>query len=178
MGPATIGPAPAGVDHCLALLRYEGAGRELVARLKYRDARTSLRWLGSAMAELAGGHPVDVVTWAPTTRARQLDRGFDQAALLADVVARRLGVRSTRLLRRVAGEPQTGLSAAERRATPPLFAARRPCLPRVLLVDDILTTGGTLTSAAFALREGGAVTVVALVAARTPLKVGSGVVDA
>ena len=67
-----------GVDSCLALLAYEGAGRELVARLKYRNARSSLPFLARGMAGLAPavGTPVDVVTWAPTTAARRRAAGL------------------------------------------------------------------------------------------------------
>src|SRR3954447_8306793 len=54
-------PPPLGVDRCAALLLYDGAGRELVARLKYRNARSSLRWLGDAMASLIDARAVDVV---------------------------------------------------------------------------------------------------------------------
>ena len=64
-------PAPAGVDVCHALLAYEGDGRELVARLKYRNARTTVRWLVAQMAVLVDRHTVDVVTWVPTTNARR-----------------------------------------------------------------------------------------------------------
>ncbi|MGH9263995.1 MAG: ComF family protein, partial [Acidimicrobiales bacterium] len=90
-------PAPVGVDSCAALLAYDGAGRELVARLKYRNARSSVPFLSRGMAALVTGQ-IDVVTWAPTTPARLRARGFDQARVLARAVARRLGVPSRALL--------------------------------------------------------------------------------
>src|SRR5438270_11848713 len=76
-------PAPAGVDGCAAVLAYEGVGRELVARLKYRNARSVVPFLVQGMTALAGPEPFDVVTWVPTTPARRRQRGFDQAELLA-----------------------------------------------------------------------------------------------
>src|SRR5438067_5234872 len=71
-------PAPPALDQLVALLSYAGAGRELVARLKYRNARASVAWLSAGMAALVAAD-VALVTWAPTTPSRRRDRGFDQA---------------------------------------------------------------------------------------------------
>jgi predicted amidophosphoribosyltransferase len=111
---------------------------------------------------------VGLVTWAPTTTARRRARGFDHAELLARAVARELQLPVRATLHRRAGPPQTGRPAALRRAGP-RFDARRVRLPsRVLLVDDVATTGATVAAAADALRRAGASAVIALTAARTP----------
>ena len=170
---------PPALDTCTALLAYEGVGRELVARLKYRNARAAAGFLAGAMAALVDPGAVDVVTWAPTTASRRRRRGFDQAALLARLVARRLGRPCRPLLTRPPGPPQTGRAAAARRL-PLAFVARPPRRgtdegrrgARVLLVDDVVTTGATMTAAARALRAAGATDVHGLAAARTPLKLG------
>ena len=162
-------PPPPGLDACSALLAYEGAGRELVARLKYRNARAALPSLAAAMAALVDARDGDGVTWAPTTPGRRRRRGFDQAELLARAVARRLGRPCRSLLDRRPGAPPTGRGAAERRAGP-AFVARRRAPARVLVVDDVTTTGATLTAAAMALRAAGAADVRALTAARTPAR--------
>jgi len=167
--PAPELPLPAGVEGCRALLSYEGVGRELVARLKYRNARASVGPLAGAMARLVDRAEVDVVTWAPTTAARRRERGFDQARLLARAVARRLGRPCRSLLTRWPGPAQTGRTLEARRAGP-AFAARGRVPPRVLIVDDVVTSGATVSAAATALRRGGAEVVVVLAAARTPLK--------
>ena len=165
-------PAPAGVDTCLALLAYEGAGRELVARLKYRNARSSLPFLARAMAGMvqAEGLVVDVVTWAPTTDARRRQRGFDQAELLARALGRRLagGVGCRRLLLRPPGAPQTGQTLRVPPGGPGVPAGPARPAPRVLLVDDVVTSGATVAAAARALRAAGAVEVHVVAAARTP----------
>ena len=189
MRPAAQGPLPAALDLCRSLLAYEGAGRELVARLKYRNDRAALAWLASGMAALVDPTaevvdprtgPVDppaevMVTWAATSRRRRRQRGFDQAELLAAAVARRWGVPCRRLLDRAQGPPQTGLTSAARRRGPSFVAVPVPTPgPRarlsvpVIVVDDVVTTGSTLTAAAWALRAAGAPWVGALTAARTP----------
>jgi ComF family protein len=161
---------PVGVDRCDAVLSYEGAGRDLVARVKYRNARSTLRWLAVQMAGLVDPRDVDVVTWVPTTTDRRARRGFDQAELLARAIARRLHRPCRRLLVRGAGPPQTGRSLPERRAGPRLHATRTCEGQRVLLVDDVITTGTTVEMAARALRAKGVQRVQAVAAARTLLK--------
>jgi predicted amidophosphoribosyltransferase len=161
-------PPPTGVDACWSLLAYDGAARELVARLKYRSHRQALHGLATAAATLVA-EPVDVVTWVPTAPVRRRARGFDQSALLAAAVARSLGRPCRRLLRRVDEGAQTGASRSQRRRGPALVAVRR-CPARVLVVDDVLTTGASLARAAGAVRHAGASRVVALTIARGVLK--------
>jgi predicted amidophosphoribosyltransferase len=169
--PVPAAPPP-GVDAWCAPFAYEGVGRELVARVKYRNVRAVVPWLASEMAAavvatgLADGDAL-ALTWAPTTPARRRARGFDPAELLARALARRLGARCHRLLDRLPGPPQTGLPAAARRRGPS-FVARRPAPARVLVVDDIATTGATLTAAAGTLRGAGAAHIAVVTAARTP----------
>lgn len=167
--PAPALPPPPGVDDCRALLAYEGAGRELVARLKHRNQRAALPGLARAAASLVDPATVDVVTWAPTTPRRRRARGYDQSALLARAVATALGRPCRRLLARPGGPAQTGRSAPERWSGP-AFVGRRRAPSRVLLVDDVVTTGATAAAAARTLRSCGAASVVVLTLARTPLK--------
>jgi predicted amidophosphoribosyltransferase len=139
-----------------------------VARLKYRNARSSVRFLADAMAALVDADAIDVVTWVPTTAARRRRRGFDHAEVLARAVARRLRRPCRCLLRRLPGPAQTGLAGGERRAGPALVARRAATSRRVLLVDDVVTTGGTAAAAARAVRAAGASRVELVAAARTP----------
>lgn len=164
-------PPPAGLDDCLSLLAYEGAGRELLARLKYRNGRSVVPWLAEGMAGLVADAGLDAVTWAPTSRERRRQRGFDQAEVLARAVARRLGLPCSCTLLRAGGAPQTGRSREERRRGPAFAARAGVAGARILLVDDVITSGATLTAAATALRTAGAVSVNAVTAGRTPLKV-------
>ena len=167
--PAPALPPPPGVHDCRALLSYEGPARQLVARLKYRNQRGALGGLAAAAASLVAPDEVDVVTWAPTTAARRRRRGYDQSELLAWGVARGLGRPCVRLLRRSPGPAQTGRSAAERWASPGFTLCRRVA-GRILLVDDVVTTGATVSAAARCLQDEGLSPPVVLVLARTPLK--------
>ena len=149
----------------LAAFRYDGAGRRLILALKYRNRRGLLVPVALAMAQLVDRRTFDVVTWAPTGAARRRARGYDQAELLARQVARALGLPCRRLLRRAPGSgPQAGLGRDGRLAGP-VFVCARPVRGRVLVVDDVVTTGATLRAAAHALQGAGAVFVQVLAAA-------------
>ena len=182
------GPGPSPCQRCTAEMRavgemspteplaglwaafaYTGAGRELLARLKYRNQRSSVRWLASAMAAaLPPGLVVDAVTWAPTSPRRRRRRGFDQAELLARALGREAGWSVTSLLKRVDAAGQTGRNRSQR-SRAPVFDSPRPPPPKVLVVDDIITTGATLQAAAKSLIRAGAERVDAVVAGATPL---------
>ena len=166
--PAPAAPPPLDLDAWFAPFAYVGTARELVARVKYRDGRAAVPWLADAMVEMLGTPACDLVTWAPTTGARRRSRGFDHAELLADAVARRLDLGRSKLLVRSAGPAQTGRSLADRRVGPGFRAKRSISGARVLLVDDVATTGATLSAAARALRRAGARGVIGATAARTP----------
>lgn len=169
MRAAPFSAPPVGLDSFAALMVYEGTGRELVARLKYRNARSAVPWLAQGMAALVDPNEVDAVSWVPTTPSRRRQRGFDQGRLLAAAVAARIHRPCRPLLRRREGPPQTGRSRAQRLHGPDLTARPwRPPPPRVLLVDDVATTGATLAAAAQALRNAGATTVHAVTAAHRP----------
>ena len=158
---------PPGIDVWLSPFAYDGVARELVARMKYRRTVAVAPFLADAMTVLVAPPLPHVITWAPTTRARRQERGFDHAEVLARAVGRRLRRPVRGLLRRGDGPAQTGLPAAARRRGP-VFSAAGVAAPSVLLIDDVTTTGATLAAAAAALRDRGVTHVVALTAARTP----------
>lgn len=157
---------------------FDGPAGELVRRLKY-GRRT---WIADVLAALAaqrfpslfGGETADLAVPVPLHPARELARGFNQSALLAAGIARRLGIPvRADLLRRVRETgTQTRMNAAQRRAnmrgafaaTP--GAAARLAGKTVLVVDDVTTTGSTMDACAAALRAAGAARVLAFSAAR------------
>lgn len=165
---ACPGCPPAELDGARAAFLYDGPARRAIHRLKFSGWRGVGEALGRAMA--ATEPPaVDAVTWVPLGRRRLAERGYDQAKVLAVAVARELDLPTVRPIRRaLATGPQARRSAAERRtAMRGAFAPTgRPCPPRVLLVDDVLTTGATAAACAVALREAGARSVFLLAAGR------------
>ncbi|HSP29429.1 MAG TPA: phosphoribosyltransferase family protein [Ilumatobacteraceae bacterium] len=158
---ALLGPRPQpGAHGVRAAVPFTGRARNVVLGLKYRNRRQVARHLAGLVVNAivaSGDHRgVDVVTWAPTSDARRRARGFDQGELVARHVARQLGVPCRRLLVRSGpAAPQTGRTRVERLHGPE-FAAR-PGLDgrRVIVVDDVVTTGATLRAAAAALRHAG-----------------------
>lgn len=149
------------VTRTVVALRYEGVAAAAVVAGKVRGARTLWRPLGELLgaAVLAARLEIEVVTWVPADRDRLRERGFDHAALLAEGVAASVGLPRCRLLDATPGRPdQANRSIATRRTLPvSAFRPTRSCRgARVLLVDDVLTTGATVRVAAAALRRAGA----------------------
>jgi ComF family protein len=175
LSPAAIANPPA-YERARAVARYDEAARLLAHRLKYGDrldlARTLASWMARAGAELV--RETDLLVPVPMHRRRLWARRFNQAALLAEMLGRRAGKRVDPfvLMRKRHTRPQVGLSRAERQdnlsgAFEVQEEARaRLAGLRVLLIDDVLTTGATANAAARALLRGGARAVDVLVFAR------------
>jgi ComF family protein len=133
--------------------------------MKYGGRPGLAEALGRRMADEAatrlGGATFDLVVPVPLSRARLRERGFNQAALLAAAIAARAGVPlDVRSLRRTrATPPQSGSAAARAANVRGAFALRRPArIPdrRILLVDDVFTTGATARECARTLLAAGA----------------------
>lgn len=161
------GKGPPGLDRAWSSAAHEGVARDLVAALKFRRLlpvaglmAERIEWL--VPAHLLGGAIVPV----PPAALRLRRRGFDPTGELAAALAARLGVPLEPCLVRRGGGRQVGRRRAERIAHPPRIEARCAVPRSVLLVDDVLTTGSTLTACAKALRGAGAARVVALTFAR------------
>ncbi|HEV2755665.1 MAG TPA: ComF family protein [Actinomycetota bacterium] len=148
---------------------YEGAARSLVLGLKLRGMRGHGAPLAEAMCRAAwrDGLDGDAVTWVPCLPADARSRGYDHAEVLARAVARRLGLPADRLLDPSGPRSdQTVLGAAQRRENLKDAFVARPVHGRVVLVDDVMTTGATICTCARALLKAGAVGVEGLVGCR------------
>jgi ComF family protein len=148
--------------------------REAICSFKYQSKHTLARPLARLMIRaLPGGIDADVIIPVPLHPARLRAREFNQSLLLADQLGRHLArpVSTRNLIRVAATDPQTTLTRQARlRNLRNAFDIRRPqdlVAKRILLVDDVFTTGTTLNECAKILRKAGAGPVFALTLART-----------
>ena len=164
-------PRPRHVRSLDALGRFEGPLRRAVHRFKYEREAVVADALGSDLGDLVArglalGWRVDALVPVPLAPRRVRERGFDQADLLARAASRRSGVVRRRALRRVRETPsQVGLGRRERAANVAAAFAGQSIRGAVVLVDDVITTGSTLSECARTLRRAGASEVRAVVVA-------------
>ncbi|MBI2868019.1 MAG: ComF family protein [Chloroflexi bacterium] len=165
--------APLAVDAVRSVFAYDGVVKEGVRQFKYHNLKALAPLFGQELARLAEKHfpGVDVVLPVPMHPGRVRERGYNQAALLGGGVSRLLRApMEERALRRVrATSPQATSSTREERQRNVQSAfAVVGALPgaRVLLVDDVCTTGSTLSECALVLKEAGCASVFAVTVAR------------
>ncbi|NWF79066.1 MAG: ComF family protein [Chloroflexi bacterium] len=174
--PYPPAPPPPGLDAVAVAWCYEGAVRRAVHTLKYRRRRRVAIALADALASsLADWPPGDALVPVPLHAERLAERGFNQSAELARQLALRwnMPLRADGLVRARDTGHQAHLGRRARLSNVAgAFVWRAPTPPpaRVVLVDDVLTTGATLDACAAALRAAGAqqVSAVALARARAP----------
>jgi ComF family protein len=162
-----LGNGPAGLDKAWSSASYEGVARNLVAGLKFRRLLAVADLMAERIEWLAPAHMLSgTVVPVPPAPARLRRRGFDPAGELARALAARLEAPLEPCLERRGSGRQVGRRRAERVGHPPRIQVRTRVPRSVLLVDDVLTTGATLTACARALRAAGASRVVAVTFAR------------
>jgi predicted amidophosphoribosyltransferase len=151
-----------------AAVAYDGPARTLVAAWKERGRRPLGRVFAGLVAEVVPRPIVDVVTFVPGDRERVLRRGQNAPEALARLVALEWELPVEPLLaRRRRVEPQRGLPRGDRRLNVRDAFRANPSPRRVALMDDVYTTGSTVTSAATELRRAGAREVQVVTFART-----------
>jgi ComF family protein len=160
-----------GFDEVFTFGSYEGSLRQLVHVFKYGGVRPLAKPFGDfLMRALPRERQFDAIVAMPLHWRRRWDRGLNQAALLADEVSRRWNVPVRNAVKRARStSPQSGLTNAKRRANVRgvFKATRRLDGLRILLVDDVLTTGATAAACARVLKRAGARHVAVLTLART-----------
>lgn len=168
---------PRGFHRARAVGLYEGPLARAIGAFKFRGwdlfASAAAVRLAAAARRL-DLEAVDALVPVPSTPRRNRERGFDPAVLLARETARRLRLPVRRLLTRRGETPAQSETPAARRAENVAGAFQgRPASRglKLLLVDDVLTTGATASAAAWALRDAGAARVEVVVLSRTPAPV-------
>ena len=162
-------------DACLSPLWYKDGVREGMHRYKFGGGRNHAKLFGQLMAQCFRDRweePVDLITWAPLHPKRKRKRGYDQAELLALRVGKLTGLpveNTMEKVRATAVQSQTGEDEARKANVQGAYHAL-PGLDltgkRVILIDDVATSGATLSECAAALRQAGAGLVVGLTFAR------------
>lgn len=156
---------------CAAPLYYEGAVRDALLAFKFKGKVEHLNCFGMLMAEKAAeiyADRFDAVTWVPVSKKRLKKRGFDQARMLCASLCVDWHVTPQETLRKTADNPpQSGIDdpAARRANVLDMYEAVEPehiAGRRFLLVDDVLTTGATLSECVRVLKGAGAAEVVCL----------------
>ena len=162
-------------DSCLSPLWYQGRVPEGVRRFKFRGGSAHARLFGELMAQCLSDRqerPADLIVWVPLHPRRRRKRGYDQSELLARRVGELTGLPVVNRLKKVRRtEVQSQIQdAAARRANVSgaytLAAGVELSGKRVVLVDDVVTSGATLSECAFLLRQAGAEAVTGLTLAR------------
>jgi competence protein ComFC len=172
-----------GFDAAYSFGSYEGELRELIHLFKYGRVRTLVGPLGKLLARaLPVDERFDAIVPVPLHWWKRWQRGFNQSELLAKEIARRRGIPVKRCVRRVKStSAQAGLTNAKRRANMSgAFQAKhgRPLDGmRVLLIDDVMTTGSTAAACARALKDAGAGYVALLTVARVDRRMAVRVTD-
>jgi predicted amidophosphoribosyltransferase len=154
------------VDLAVAAAPYGGVARQLVGALKFRGLLAVARPIAEAMVaavELDGATLVPV----PAAPRRHRTRGFDPAEAIAEALGELTGRPLLRCLARGDGPRQVGRPRRDRLTSPPRVWPAGPVPPDAVLVDDVITTGATLTACAIALRGAGTIDVRAVGFARS-----------
>ncbi len=162
------------IDGIFSPFYYEGVVRETLLRYKFGKRQAKSRALADFMSKCIdeNGISCDIITWVPLSHRRKLRRGFDQAGMLAGFVAAERGIACKKLLKKIRNNPpqSTRRDAREReknvRGVYVCTDAQLVRGMRILLIDDIITTGSTVNEAAGVLKRAGASQVTALSVAR------------
>ena len=162
------------ISACVSPLYYTGDVRESLLRYKFGSLSAYAEVYASFMAKCIDENQFscDIITWVPLSRKRLRKRGYDQARLLAEELSRISGIGCCRLLKKTRNNPaQSGTGSAEKRRANVSGVYRAADGEKIkgksiLLVDDIVTTGATLSECGRVLMSAGAREVKAVTVAR------------
>lgn len=161
---------------CLSPLFYRAPASESICRYKFAGRACYHQAYGPLLRDYLARYlerPPELITWAPLNRWRRYRRGYDQSLLLAQEAAALYGMEPVRLLeKRRNTRRQSSLSRQERKKNVEGVYRMHPKAPpvagkRILLVDDVVTSGSTLSACATVLLQAGAADVVCLTLARS-----------
>lgn len=151
-------------EHAAVSFYYEGNVREAVMRYKFYgmqfySTEFAKHLSARVRAELSGTY--DMISWVPCSRMRRWTRGFDQSQLLAQAMAEELGVPCVCTLKKIRNTPKQSKQRSEAARRANVLGAYKAVEPerfsgkRILLIDDVLTTGSTMSECGKTLRMAG-----------------------
>ena len=162
---------------CFAPLYYEGHVKDAIKRFKFRNVTAYAKPFGCILAGNIRANldkQYDIITWVPVSARREKERGYDQSMLLALATALELSdiAVETVLVKHLEVPAQSGITVGDQRRlnVQNAFSVRDSELivgKRVLLIDDIVTTGATLAECSRVLKEAGAAEIVCVALARS-----------
>lgn len=162
-------------ERCMSAFDYRGSAGNAVKRMKFQGDLRAAEYFAQRMAKILEEQfptlPWELITYVPMTEQRQKERGYNQAQVLADLISEQIGIPvQDELLLRTGSSAQHRMSAALRRwnAVESYGAYPGASLSgeRILLIDDVLTTGSTAGACARILQQLGAGKVTVMTAAR------------
>lgn len=159
--------------HCTAPLYYKDSVRESLQKFKFSGRVNYADVYARLMMDYITAD-FDVISWIPVSNKRLRSRGYDQAKLLADCIAKRFGTEPIRLLNKHKhNTAQSKLETAEQKRDNVIGAYTAINIElckgkHVLLIDDIITTGSTMSEASKTLLKAGADRVTGVCVARVP----------
>lgn len=162
------------IDRCVSPLFYENNVRDSLRRYKFSQRTGYAGFYADFMVKCIDENKIscDSITWAPVSRKRLRQRGYDQSELLAKAIAARLRIPCVRMLEKVRDTKAQSLLKDFRQRQENVKGVYHCFDPdavvgkHVLLIDDIVTTGSTLTECASVLKAAGAASIYALTVAR------------
>ncbi len=172
-GPLAVREKPAHVDTCLAPLFYENRVRDSLLRFKFARLTGYAGIYAQIMVKCIDENEIscDIITWVPVSRKRLRERGYDQSELLALAVAKRMNKPCIRTLKKIRHTARQSRIKSDARRAENVRGAYC-CVgsdavsgKSILLIDDIVTSGATLSECARILKEAGAQSVCAAAAA-------------
>ena len=166
------------IAHWTAVWYYKGNVARSIRKFKFYNGRSYAKFYARAIAMKLKDEPfeqdIDILTWVPISPLRQFQRGYDQSELIAKALGKELGITPVRILKKIRNtKPQSGIyNGAKRRAN--VFNAYQLVAnadvkdKRILLVDDVITTGATVSECAKTIMVGGAECVYVIAVAASP----------
>ena len=160
---------------CCSPLYYTDTVRSSLLRYKFGGRSVYAECYGEFLAKCIDENHIscDSITWTPLSRQRLRKRGYDQARLLAQELSRRTGLPCISTLRKLRNNPaqsSTGNAQKRKQNVRGVYALQKGVSVqgrRILLVDDIVTTGATLSACAEVLKKAGAAEITAVTLARS-----------